>query len=403
MLRRVIGPLGLLFFGLGNILGAGIYVVLGEIAGLSGPFTPLAFLLAMVLVAPTALTYAEFASRIPEAAGPARFVHEGTRSPALGAATGLALVGAGIVSSAVIANGFHGYLSEFVALPRSISIPGLLLVLGGLAAWGIEASVGAAVVLTGIEVTGLLIVLWVGRDAFLAAPAWAEAAAGAWEGPSTTLVLFQGAFLAWYAFVGFEDIVSVSEEVRAPERAVPFAILTALAGAALAYALVAWVAVNTVAPNRLGDSDAPLAEVYRQARDAEPVVLSAIALVAVVNGALVQLVMGARVLYGMARNGWLPRALAAVNPRTGTPLRTTALVVAATLALAVPFRVLELTRATNVLLLSVFTLVNLALVREKLRHPAARGAFVVPLAVPVIGLVVSLGILVVALVGVRAS
>jgi APA family basic amino acid/polyamine antiporter len=396
MLRRVIGPFGLLMFGLGNILGAGIYVVLGEVAGIAGPWTPVTFLLAMVLIVPTALTYAEFASRLPEAAGPARYVQQGTGSAAVGAFTGLVLVGAGIVSCAVIANGFHGYLAEFLALPRALVLLVLVIALGSLAAWGIDASVRVAAVFTALEVGGLLIVLWSGRDAFRAGPAWAADAATAWQGLPTALALLQGAFLAWYAFVGFEDIVAVSEEVRRPRRTVPFAILGALAFAALAYALVAWVAVNTVAPERLAGTGAPLALVVREARGTEPVVLTLIALVAVINGALVQIVMGSRVLYGMAAHGWLPRTLAVVNPRTGTPLRTTALVVVAVLAVALPFRVLGLTRATNGLLLSVFALVNLALCLEKRRRPTPEGALALPFAVPVLGLLVSLAMLAVA-------
>ncbi len=376
-LRRVISLPLLAFYGLGNILGAGIYVLIGEVAGVSGGYAPIAFLLASLLVVPSALTYAELSARYPVSAGEAVYLFEAFGARWLSIAVGLLLALAGAVSTAALARGFAGYMSVVAEVPSlSVIIP-LVLAMGAICAWGIGLSVKVAAVLTIVEIAGLLLMLWAGAP-YLAR---VEVAAVQWL-PGADIALWQGigmgAVLAFYAFLGFEDMVNVAEEVRDPERNMPRAILAALLVATLLYVGVAVVAVLVMPPAELAASGAPLADAYRAASGRWPGILVAIGLLAAINGALVQIVMSTRVVYGMSRRGWLAGRLGFVSPRTGTPLVATALVTALVLALAMVFPLKSLAWATSLIILMVFALVNAALWRIRGRAPTPARRHAVP-------------------------
>jgi amino acid transporter len=392
-LKRGLSLWLLVFYGLGNILGAGIYVLVGKVAGSAGLFAPVAFFVASLVAAFTAISYAELAARYPLSAGEAVYVQQGLRLPALSVVTGLLIVSMGAVSAATIARGFIGYLDVLVTLPDALAISLLVLLLGAIATWGIVESVAVAALVTLFEVLGLAIVLAVTADSLLDLPARLPELLPpmqplAWQG------ILLGAFLAFYAFVGFEDMVNVAEEVRNPQRNVPLAILIALGVTTLLYAAVCLAAVLTVPPERLAAGDAPLAVVYQQATGEKPVVLSAIGIFAVVNGALIQIIMGSRVLYGMSRQGWLPPVLGHVWSRTRTPLVATAATSGLVLALALWLPLVTLAKFTSFLVLIVFSLVNLSLWRIKRREPRPEGVRVYPVWIPVAGIAASLGLLV---------
>lgn len=391
-LRRALSLPLITLYGLGTIIGAGIYVLTGKVAGAAGMHAPLSFALAGVVALFTALSFAELAARYPKSAGEALYVHEGFGRRRLSLAVGLALATAGAVSSATLANGFVGYLHLFVATPRWAIIGALVLALGLLAAWGVFESVLVATVTTLIEAAGLLLIIAVASPSLAELPAQLPQLL-----PPTPLTswsgILLGAFLAFYAFLGFEDMVTMAEEVREPRRNLPLAILLATGGATLLYMLIALVAVLSVPPAELARSEAPLAVIYERATGSSPWFIGLIGLVAVVNGALIQIIMGSRILYGMAREGWLPSALGRVHPRTQTPLATTALMASAVLLLALWLPLVTLAKATSAILLAVFTLVNLALVRIKRRAPAAEGALALPLWAPVVAFVLTLAIL----------
>ena len=382
-LRRRLG-LGLLtFYGLGNILGAGIYVLVGKVAGEAGYYAPLSFLLAALVASFTAFTYAELSARQPVAAGEVAYLQAGFGRRWLSASAGLLIVAAGLLPAATLARGFAGYARVFLDLPRPLLIAAALLALGAVAAWGIRESVRLAALFTLVEIAGLGIVIAVGGGDLPRFPARMEetaslARAVAWPG------IFAGAFLAFYAFIGFEDMVNVAEETIDPARSMPRAIMLALGISTVLYGLVVLVAVSVLAPGELAASGAPLADVYRTATGREPVAITAISLFAVINGALIQLIMASRILYGMARRGSLPAWLGRVGRHTGTPLPATALVTAVTLALALWFPLVRLAEATSYVILTVFLLVNLALLRIR-REPPPPGVRVYPAWVPVLG------------------
>ncbi len=391
-LRRAVSLPFLLLYGLGNILGAGIYVLIGKVVGEAGLFAPLAFFLAAVVAGFTAFAYAELAARFPVSAGEAVYVREAFGRDALSRVVGLLLAGAGVISAATIARGFVGYFQVFFPWPEAVVLVLLVLALGGVAAWGIRQSLWLAALFTLVEVGGLLLVVWVARDGFADLAEFVHAAPVLLE-PGVGEGILLGAFLAFYAFIGFEDMVNIAEEVRAPERAFPPAMIGALLVAAVLYALVTAVAVLSLSVDRLGASDAPLALIYAEATDREPVAITVISLFAVVNGALIQMIMASRVLYGMARSGWLPGGLARVHPRTRTPVLATGLVSAVVLGLALWMPLVRLAEGTSYLILTLFILVNAALIRIRHVQGRAPGVRAVPLWVPWIGLASSAGLL----------
>lgn len=390
-LRRVIGMPMLVLYGTGTMLGAGIYVLVGPIAAVSGMHAPVAFLVAAVVVSFSALSYGELSARFPRSGGEAVYVQEAFGRPLLSGLTGWAIVATGVVSSATMARGFVGYLEVFVGLPEWVAIAGLVALTGGVAAWGVRQTVWLAGVITCLEVAGLAAVIWVCRTPL------AEAARGldfympgaevtAWAGVAG------GAFIAFYAFIGFEDMVNMAEEVREPRRTLPWAIVIALAVASLLYVLVALAAVSAMPISQLAASRAPFADLFALNSRIPPGAISAVSMIAIVNGALVQIVMGARVCYGMARQGNAPRVFGKVHPATGTPVAATAAVTLVVLLLALSIPLVRLAELTSFVILLVFALVNGALVTLQARERVSgkRAGRGLPAVVPVLGLVCSL-------------
>jgi amino acid transporter len=385
-LRRAISLPLLTFYGLGTILGAGIYVLVGKVAGVAGMYTPLAFVIAALLAVFTGLSYTELAARYPRSAGQAVYVERGLGVRAVALLVGWLVVAIAIVSGGAIVNGFVGYLAVFANVERGWVITTLVLTLGALAAWGIRESVMAASAITLIEVAGLLLIVIVAAPAVAALPMRFDELVPPVDAHVWQSVLL-GAFLAFYAFIGFEDIVTAAEEVRDPSRTLPRAILIAVALSTVLYLSVALVAVFAVTPPELAASDAPLALVYERATGGTPALISAISLFAVVNGALVQIILASRMLYGMSREGWHYAGFGRVHPRTRTPLLSTAAVTVALLLLALWFPLVTLATVASFLVLVLFALMNWSLLRIKRRDPHPAGIRTVPLWVPAAGLV----------------
>ncbi len=387
-LRRTLGLPLLTLYGLGNILGAGIYVLIGKVAGFAGTSTTLAFVVAMVTAAVTAFSYMELAGRYPVSASVSVYLHRAFGKRWLSTVIGLAMVGGGVASAAALAQGFAGYLRSFVPVPTVVSSVGLLMLLGAIAIKGIGESATAAAALTGLEVLGLVLVIWFGRRAF-----------GEVE-PATVLAidpavgvggLVAGAFLAFYAFIGFEDMVNVAEEVKNPSRTMPLAILFALLASTVLYLLVVVVATALVPPADLAASEAPLTLVFERSGAHHGQVLSVIGLIAAMNGVIVQIVMGSRILYGLAQEGWIHRGFGRVHRSLRTPVRATLAVLAAMVAGTVLLPLVSLAQLTSLLVLIVFTLVNASLIVIKRRHPEHGGYIDVPTAVPYLGVALCLG------------
>jgi len=375
-LKRRIGVRLLTAYGVGVMVGAGIYVLVGAVAGEAGIWAPLSFLLAGLIAAPTALSYSEFASRVPEAAGEAAFIRRGLQSRALSVLVGLAIVAAGTISAAAVLRGGTGYLMLVVDLHPGWTMVALGAMLTAVAVFGVMESLSLAALFTVIELGGLALVVWAGWNAPVSAD-WTVSA------PISLVGVGAAAVLAFFAFIGFEDIVNMAEEVSEPERTMPRAILAALVITTAIYALVSVAAVRAVPLEMLGASERPLALVWQAAQGGDARFLSTIAVFAALNGVLAQIVMASRVLFGLGKREAGFSIFYHAWSRTGTPVLATCLVGAMVIAGALALDVGLLAEMTSSILLGVFVLVNLALIVEKWRTPEA--SFKVPMFVPVAG------------------
>ena len=388
-LKRVISLPLLVFYGLGNILGAGIYVLIGEIAGVSGIYMPLSFLVACIIVLFTAMSYAELSSRYPVSAGEAVYIYEGLGNQKLSVAVGLAIALSGILSSATLLHGFYGFFSTFLDIPEFVISTCLIISFSLVAIWGIGESVKVTLLFTILEVFGLLLVIYV------AAPyvsfdiqSFQKMVPPADMKVLNSIVL--GAFIAFYAFIGFEDMVNIAQEVKNPVKIMPRAIVIALIIATILYTAIAWVSISLVSAEALSSTSAPLATVYEEATGDKAVVLSIIGMFAVINGVLIQLIMVSRILYGMSVKGWMPKFLKVVNAKTATPINATVVTAVIILVLTLLLPLLTLAQSTSFVIFIVFTLVNLALIRIKLKNPSPKDVKIYPIWVPVIAIILNL-------------
>jgi len=379
-------------FGVGTIIGAGIYVLIGEVSAKAGMAAPISFFVAAFLAAFTAFSFAELSSRFPKSAGEAVYVREGLAARGLPILVGLMVILVGMVSAATISNGFVGYLRTFVDLPDFLAVTILLTVLAGLAIWGITESVLLLSAITLIELFGIGMILFAGADALGTFPDRMDEMVPALSWTSASGI-FAGAFLAFYAYVGFEDMVNIAEETKDPSRTLPRAIIITLVVTTALYMAVALVAVLSLPIEELSKSDAPLALIYEQSTGRSSALISSISIFAVVNGALVQIIMASRILYGLRDESFLFKPFGQVNAKTQTPILATISVTVVAWVLAVQFSLAGLAETTSAITLAIFTLVNLALVRIKLRGPAPEGTFLVPIWIPITGTLVSGGFL----------
>jgi basic amino acid/polyamine antiporter, APA family len=373
-------------YGLGVTIGAGIYVLVGVAAGRSGMHAPLAFLAAAIVMGLTAASFAELGTRMPVAASEAAYVQAAFHRKWLSGAVGLLVVGAAAISGATISVGSAGYLGVFIPLQASYIIAAVVVTMGAIACLSAVQSISFAGLMTVVEIGGLLLIVaaaLLDSGPLISRLPELWPAAGdltAWTGVAQTTLL------AVFAFIGFEHLVNISEEMKNPRRTLPWALFITLAVTAVLYALVAWIAVIAVPPAELAKSSAPLALVFQRLTGLPLHVLSAIAIVATVNGIIVHMIMIGRVLYGLADQGNLPSFLAKINRNSGAPVVATLFGVAAILILALGVPLTGLAEWTSRLTLGIFAFVNLALIRIKaMEATPPSDAFLVPMWVPVMG------------------
>ncbi len=398
-LKRRLSLTLVVLYGLGVTVGAGIYVLIGETAGKAGLYAPVSFVLAAVVMGFSAATFSEFVGRLPVSAGEAAYVRFGFQSHAVALAVGLVVMLAGIVSSATISLGSAGYLGQFLdpvlSVDRSILTVIIIAAVAAIACIGILESVAFAGLMTLIEIGGLaaIVIGGLGGSPELIARL-PEVIPSTLDGAVWSGILGAG-LLAFFAFIGFEDMVNVAEEVRSPEQTMPRAIFITLLIVTVLYFIVASIAVLSVPREELAGTDAPLGLVFGAVTNLPPGLIGGIAIIATFNGIVIQVIMASRVLYGLADQGTIPgaagRAVGYVYGRTGTPVVATAAVAVLVAFLALSFDIARLAGATSQLILAVFVMVNLALIRVKLRERRGNGVkpssqvFQVPIAVPALG------------------
>jgi basic amino acid/polyamine antiporter, APA family len=387
-LSRQLGVWLLLFYGLGNILGAGIYVLVGKIASVAGYMSIASFLLASLIAGFTAFSYMELASRYPVSAGEAIYIQEGFGKRILSISVGIFIAISGLISTAALVRGFVGYLQEFINININITIIVVIFILVLVASAKIKQSIIAASILTLIEIFGLLLIVFLGFENIINPIVEYDKFIPSINSNDIGLI-FLGSFLAFYAFIGFEDMVNVAQEVKSPATTYPKAIIWALIISTLLYFLVTLVAIETLSLEQLSISNAPFSDIYRKITNSDPILITAIGLFAVINGALIQLIMASRVIYGLASKGWLPVPLAKISKTNNIPINSTILVGVIALIFALFLDLITLASITSLMLLIIFILINGSLILIKKKNPTKEGIYIVPIWVPWGGIILN--------------
>lgn len=338
--------------GIGVILGAGVYALVGPAAGLAGNALWLAFLLAGVAAGLTAYSYARLGTMRPKDSPEFQYTALAF-GPRVGFVAGWLMLAADLLAGAAVTLGFGGYLAHLAGTPAVANALVLLAVACVVLLAGIGESVRLAIGLTIVEVAGLVFIIVIGL------PAWGGMSF--LEMPQGARGLSAAAALIFFAYLGFDEMGNFAEEMRRPERDLPRALFLSMAVATLIYLLVAVSATATVGWRSLSASTAPLALVAGRALGpSAETAISTIALAATANTVLLLLVAGARSVYGMARGGVLSRRLGDIG-RRGVPVRATFLVTAVTGALVLPGDLAQMAALTDAAVLLSFMLVNLSL------------------------------------------
>jgi amino acid transporter len=354
-LHRHIGIVALTLYGVGDILGSGIYGLIGKAAGQLGNFVWLAFLASFLIALLTGLCYAALGARYPRAAGSSFIIWKAFRVPFLAFVAGMATMASGLTSMAAAANIFAGYLNGMLGfIPVWAGLLLFCLLLSGIVFAGIKESIWANTVCTVIEVSGLLLIIAAGIP-FLGKVSLTDVSSIPNFGTLTPSLILSGAVLTFYSFVGFEDLINVSEEVIKPKRTVPLALILAMLIASVIYMLIAVVAVSVLPPGKLASSNQPLVDVIQTAWPWFPAkVFSVIALFAVSNTALLNFIMASRLMYGLGNLGLLPKFVSKVHSGRKTPYISIMIVAAIFVLLAFVGDVSSLARATSLFVLLVF-------------------------------------------------
>lgn len=400
-LKRALGPRLLLLFVVGDILGTGVYALTGDVAGEVGGAAWAPFLVAFAVATVTAFSYLELVTKYPQAAGAALYTHKAFGVHFLTFLVAFAVMSSGITSASTASKFFAENLAVVAGLEAgTTAVMVIALVFMALLALinlrGVSESVKVNVVLTFVELTGVLIVILIGVYAMTQGGAdfGRVVVFDTSEDRSAFVAVTAATSLAFFAMVGFEDSVNMAEETRQPSRTFPKVMLTGLGITALIYVLVSIAAVALVPVGVLAESETPLLEVVRAGAPGLPMdtLYPLISMFAVANTALINMLMASRLIYGMAKQDVLPRSLSAVLPGRRTPWAAIVFVTAIALGLIVVVTsvmqadtVGALAGTTALLLLGVFTVVNVACLVLKRRDPVAHAHFRVPVVLPVLG------------------
>lgn len=368
-LPRVLGLTELTASGVGIIIGAGIYVLLGAATAEAGPAVWASFALAAVLCGLTALSYAELAAMFPRAG--AEFEYTRRVLPARWAfvvgwtmATGL------MVAAAAIAIGFAHYLRHFVPVPVAAGAVGLLCVEAMIALSGLKGSARLTLVLSLIQVGGLLFIIAIGATHIGSHSITADAEPGR---------ILGGAALVFFAFIGFDEVITLAEETKEPTRVVPRALLLALGISTLLYIAVAVAAVSIIGASALADSSRPLSDVMAHVLGGRAESVTAVvALISTTNTSLLALTAGSRIIYGMADSGALPQRLAAVSPTRGAPSTAIVVAVLGAIAFAALGDLTLIASVTDFAVYIVFLAVNATVIVLRYQAPDQPRPFRIP-------------------------
>ncbi len=384
-LNRVIGPKLLLFLVIGDMLGTGIYALTGDVAGRVGGAAWLAFGGAFIVAMFTATSYLELCGKYPHAAGAALYSQRAFNSRFVSFLVGFAVMCSALTSVAAASRAFSGYFQELAAVPLIVLVPLFILGLAYVNFRGVGESVKLNVAMTCVELAGLMIVILVGAWALSQGVGEPSRALEFNSGGDPFSLVMSGAALAFFAIIGFEDSVNMVEETTNPQRDFPRAFFIGITVTGIVYMLVAFFTTALVPIDVLRETDRDLLEVVRAGAPWFPLALfSFIAMVAVGNTSLINLMMSARLLYGMANERTIPRLFSVVHASRRTPWVAIICTTAVALGLAAWSGVRTLGGTTALLLLCVFALVNVAVLVLR-GHEVEHRHYRAPTICPVLG------------------
>lgn len=370
-LKPVLGPVQLVFYSVGVIIGAGVYSVIGAAAGLAGSNLWMSFLAGAVIALVTGLSYAEMTTAFPTAGAEYVYVRRAfPRAPWASFVIGWIILFGGAATAATVAVAFGGYLRNFVDVPVTVSAFALLAFCTAVNIWGLRESSWLNIVFTTIEVSGLLLVIAAG----LTRPQIAEPLLA----PDFHPGIIAAAAILFFVYLGFEEIANLAEEVHEPARDMPPAILWSIGITTLLYVLVSLSAIALVPPQELAASQAPLALAVDRVWPGTGGLLSAIALFATANTVLITMIAFSRLTFSMARDGEIPAAAAKLSQMRGTPWIASLVAFGISAALLPIEEIAILAGLSSFAALLAFIAVNVSLIALRYRHPGHRRPFRVP-------------------------
>ena len=367
-LKRRVSLFALTIYGIGNVLGAGISALIGEVVGITGNISWLAFLLASITGALTGLSYAELSSMYPKSAAEFVYTEEAFKIRTLSFILGWIIIFSGILSAATVSLAFGGYLSDLlgISLPIITIMFAIFLVLGlSLVNFiGIKTSTRTNIIFTLIEASGLIIIIILGFFG-QQEPNYFSLPSG-----SSFIVIFSAVALIFFAYIGFEDIANLAEEVKEPQKNVPKAIIYSIVITTIIYCFTAVAVIKILPYNLIEGSDAPLADVATEVLGpVGGILMSSIALFATANTVLIMLIVTSRMMYGMARDKALPEGLSKISPKHRTPIIAVLLTTGFTLIPIFFGDISLVAHATVFGVLINFFLINISLIALRRRKP----------------------------------
>ncbi|MFX1358197.1 MAG: APC family permease [Promethearchaeota archaeon] len=392
-LKRRISLFGITFYGVGNVLGAGIYALIGEVVGITGNISWLAFILASITGALTGLSYAELSAMFPKSAAEFVYTEEAFKIRIVSFILGWVIIFSGIFSAATVALGFADYLSVLLGIPiviiKVIFAISLIIILSIINFIGIRTSTWTNILFTLIEASGLIFIIIVGVP-YLGTVNYFELPAA-----SSINTLFSAVALIFFAYIGFEDIANIAEEAKEPHRNVPRAIIYSIIITTILYCLTALSVVGIANYTDIANSDAPLNYVVSLVLG--PVgglIMTLIALFATANTVLIMLIVTSRMMYGMARDKALPESLAKISPTHRIPTLSVFLTMILTI---IPVFFVDISIVANATVFGVlinFFLVNISLIALRRRKPEIERPFKLAPSIGWIPMIALLGALV---------
>jgi APA family basic amino acid/polyamine antiporter len=378
-------------YGIGMILGAGIYVLIGEAAGIAGNTLWVSFVIGAVAATFTGLSYAELSSMFPKSAAEFIYVRKAFNNEFLAFLVGWLLIFTSIVSASTLSLGFGSYFAGLFGSGIALSAVLLIIMLSFVIFYGIRESSWMNILFTMIEAGGLLLIIYIGFTFPRNDPV------NYFESPFGIFGIVTAVPLIFFAYVGFDNIVNIAEEIKNPTKVLPKAILLSIMITAVVYFLVSLAAIRVLDWQELGESVAPLAAVAGKALGSVGYsLLSAIALFSITNTVLISLVTGSRIIYGMAAQGSLPSLLSNIHFKTRTPWVATLVVMVAAVTFVFTGDMVTIANITVLSIVIIFVLVNAALLRLRYTEPNVERPFKVPLNIgkfpvlPFLGLITSL-------------